>query len=373
MRKKYDYIILGAGIYGLYAAKVLVEKGYKVAVLEHNKDAFTRASYVNQARVHKGYHYPKSFTTAMKCIKYFDRFSRDFYFAINKEFKKIYGIAKSYSLTSSNQFKNFCKNANIPCTEVKVDKYFNNKLVESAFETEEFAFDAIKIKEWFLEKLISYSNFSIFYNIKMQGVSILHNSYCIKAEDGYEFIADAVINATYASINQVIERFGYNRFDIKYELCEIVLCNVSENIKDIGLTLMDGPFFSVMPFGLSSFHSLTSVNFTHHKTSLNPLPSFPCQKKNNKCSTKSLENCNECEVKPETQWIYMKQLSKKYLQSNIELKYVKSIYSIKPILKIARHNDSRPTIIVEHSKLPKLISVLSGKINTIYDLDEVLI
>ena len=35
-------------------------------------------------------------------------------------------------------------------------------------------------------------------------------------------------------------------------------------------------------------------------------------------------------------------------------------------------DDSRPTVIRVFSKDPTFVSVLSGKINTVYDLDEVL-
>jgi hypothetical protein len=33
-------------------------------------------------------------------------------------------------------------------------------------------------------------------------------------------------------------------------------------------------------------------------------------------------------------------------------------------------DDSRPTVIVRHQEDPELVSVLSGKVNTIYDLEE---
>ena len=45
---------------------------------------------------------------------------------------------------------------------------------------------------------------------------------------------------------------------------------------------------------------------------------------------------------------------------------------MKPILKASEIDDSRPTVIRVMSEAPKLVSVLSGKINTVYDLDEVL-
>ena len=45
---------------------------------------------------------------------------------------------------------------------------------------------------------------------------------------------------------------------------------------------------------------------------------------------------------------------------------------MKPILKSTEIDDSRPTVIRTFSMNPTFISVLSGKINTVYDLDEVL-
>ena len=49
--------------------------------------------------------------------------------------------------------------------------------------------------------------------------------------------------------------------------CEIILCTVDERLKNTGITVMDGPFFSLMPFGQTGLHSLTSVTFTPHETS----------------------------------------------------------------------------------------------------------
>ena len=51
---------------------------------------------------------------------------------------------------------------------------------------------------------------------------------------------------------------------------------------------------------------------------------------------------------------------------------LESLFSMKPILMASEIDDSRPTVIREFHKNPTFISVLSGKINTVYDLDEVL-
>ena len=68
----------------------------------------------------------------------------------------------------------------------------------------------------------------------------------------------------------------------------------------------------------------------------------------------------------------MSQLARKYMQPHLEFEYVESLYSMKPILKASEVDDSRPTVVRTFSDEPTFVSVLSGKINTVYDLDDVL-
>ncbi|MEI3211123.1 MAG: hypothetical protein V8S42_01555, partial [Lachnospiraceae bacterium] len=57
---------------------------------------------------------------------------------------------------------------------------------------------------------------------------------------------------------------------------------------------MDGPFFSIMPFG-NRLHSLTSVTFTPHVTSYEELPTFQCQRESEdgrpECRPEALAHC----------------------------------------------------------------------------------
>ena len=76
----YDKIIIGAGLYGMYSALFCAKQGDKVLVLEYDPRPFMRATYINQARVHMGYHYPRSYSTAIKSAGYFKRFNEDFSF-----------------------------------------------------------------------------------------------------------------------------------------------------------------------------------------------------------------------------------------------------------------------------------------------------
>lgn len=369
----YDKIIIGAGIYGLYSALFCGKKGEKVVVLEKDSEAFKRATYINQARVHMGYHYPRSYSTAVKSAKYFERFNKDYGFSELTEFDQVYATSTNFSWTNAEQFKKFCKDTNIKCEEVPTQKYFKEGLCDGSFLTREYTYDAQILKNYFLEQIANLSNVEIKYNCEIQDIRKKQSTYEITLETGEKLESKFVLNATYASVNQILKKLGYEPFKIKYELCEIILCKVSDNLKNIGITVMDGPFFSIMPFGKTGYHSLTSVTFTPHVTSYNELPTFECQQRSNGfCSKENLGNCNDCPAKPETAWSYMSNLAKKYLKDEYEFQYEGSLFSMKPILKASEIDDSRPTVIKQFSTNPTFISVLSGKINTVFDLDEVL-
>lgn len=369
-----DKIIIGAGLYGLYAALFCARRGEHVTVLECDDEAFGRATYINQARVHQGYHYPRSLSTAKKSAGYFARFNRDFSFCINRSFKKIYATSAHFSWSSGRQFQEFCRAAEIPCREVMAENYFQAGCCDGAFLTEEYTYDAHILRDYYLEKLAEYADLvQLEYGARIVALEENDEVYVVRTADKQEYASGFVLNATYASSNQIAKLLGYDLFQIKYELCEIILCEASGKLPEYGITVMDGPFFSIMPFGKTGFHSLTAVSFTPHVTSYDDVPKFDCQSSIGAyCSPQHLGNCNACPHQPATAFPYMGALAHKYLRPEFSFAYKESLFSMKPILMSSEIDDSRPTVIrILHDK-PVFVSVLSGKINTVYDLDEVL-
>lgn len=372
--QNYDKIIIGAGLYGLYAASYCAKRGQHVLVLEYDRASFQRATYINQARVHMGYHYPRSLTTAIKSAGYFRRFCEDFGFCIHTKFDQIYATSDKFSWTNAKQFMDFCKAADIKCEEVAPSKYFQPGMCDGAFLTQEYTYDAKILQAYYEEQLSGNNHAEILYNVRIQEICKEGSSFTVTLEDGTTFSTGFVLNATYASVNQILDKvqgIEKSSFDIKYELCEIILCEPSKPLKDIGITVMDGPFFSIMPFGKTGLHSLTSVTFTPHVTSYDRTPTFSCQEGTD-CNAKHLGNCSSCIHKPQTAWAYMSHLADKYLKPEYGYTYRESLYSMKPILKSSEVDDSRPTAIKVACTEPTFISVLSGKINTVYDLDSYL-
>ena len=375
---EYDKIIIGAGIYGLYSALFCAKNNEKVLVLEKDDESFKRATYINQARVHMGYHYPRSYSTAIKSKGYFERFNKDFEFSILSEFEQIYATSTNFSWTNAEEFRKFCKSANIMCDNVPIDKYFKDGMCDGAFLTKEYTYDAKILNQYFIEKLREYPNVEIKYNAEIDTIQKSGKYYEIELKTKEKYKTGFLLNCTYAGVNEIIEKLQYEKFKIKYELCEIILCEPSKALEGIGITVMDGPFFSIMPFGKTGLHSLTSVTFTPHVTSYDRTPVFACQRQLAEregavlCSQSKLDNCNDCPCRPKSAWPYMSHLADKYLREEYSYTYQGSLYSMKPILKSSEVDDSRPTAIRVLSSDPFFISVLSGKINTVYDLDEYL-
>ncbi len=420
--ERYDRIIIGAGLYGLYAARFCGKRGERVLVLEYDDKPFKRATHSNQARVHMGYHYPRSLSTALKSAGYYRRFHEDYGFSVMDSFRQIYAVSSQFSWTNAEQFQEFCRAAGIYCRQEHESVFFQKGTVDGAFLTQEDTYDAMILRDYFVDEISTLKGVEIVYGARLKsirkngdvyevyyddrslaecGEKQIDNSFGgsgAKQADGSiwesgtkradssfgesgtkQAVAGFVLNATYASCNQVlscVENAGpddnFDLFTIKYELCEIILCRPSEALRDYGFTVMDGPFFSIMPFGKTGLHSLTSVTFTPHMTSYDPLPVFSCQQ-GCECDPRQLCNCNDCPHKPESAWEYMRHLADKYLLPEYGYEYDSSLFSIKPILKSSEVDDSRPTTIVVSSTGPTFISVLSGKINTVYDLDEFLI
>ena len=368
----YDKIIIGAGLYGAYSALRCGKQGDRVLLLECDPSPFSRATYINQARVHMGYHYPRSLSTAIKSARYFDRFCEEFGFCNRMEFDQIYATATRFSWTNASEFQRFCASAGIRCDAVSPEPFFNAGMCDGAFLTREYTYDAKILKKWFLEQLERYPNVKIACNCRVSGISPAGSCWRITA-DGMSAESPFVLNTAYAGVNEIHQMLGFEPFKIKYELCEIILCKANDALKNIGLTVMDGPFFSIMPFGKTGYHSLTSVTFTPHESSCEEMPTFRCQERSGgRCRPGRLFNCNECPARPESAWPYMRQLARKFMRPELKFEYVRSLFSMKPVLAASEIDDSRPTVIRKYSDDPTFISVLSGKINTVFDLDEVL-
>ncbi len=148
-----DVLVIGGGFYGcaiaLHLARGQARK--RVVVVEREDELLTRASYRNQARVHSGYHYPRSFVTAYRSRVNEPRFRRDYGFAVVDDFTQLYAIAKRGSRVTANQYERFLSDIGAPFERASAAHraLFDPRLVAAVYEVDEGAFDALRLRRHF--------------------------------------------------------------------------------------------------------------------------------------------------------------------------------------------------------------------------------
>jgi hypothetical protein len=368
----YDYAIIGAGVFGLHAAALLLARGLRVALIDIEHQPVARASLLNQARVHGGYHYPRSAYTALRSARYCERFLRDFPAAINRRFRAVYAVAAEGTYSDAAQFERFCATVGVPARQIDESELFLNGAVEAAYETNEYSFDARALRAAMVGRLRQHDmHLDWFLGRTVETGRREGDVWRLRLSSGERLQTAGIINATYAGTNALLAAFGLDPLPVKYELCEVVLVDAPAH-NGAAITVMDGPFFSLMPFGHSGLHSLTAVDYTPRAVSSAVLPAFACQARNPSCSAAALANCGTCAARPASVYPYMHALASRYIRNAALVRKVQSLNSMKCVLRSAEVDDARPTLVRINNERPSFVTLFSGKINTIYDLDEVL-
>ncbi|MBK9015950.1 MAG: FAD-binding oxidoreductase [Saprospiraceae bacterium] len=374
--RKYDHLIIGGGIFGCYAALYLARKGARVLLVEKERELFKKASIVNQARLHSGYHYPRSVATALMSDDNKARFTEEHRPFILFDFEKYYAIDRYGSLTDAAQFERFCEFIGIRCERVDGHPLFNYERLEALYLTTEYTFDPVLIGEYYKEKIAKQSSIEIHPFTQIKKVETVGGSWQVELQnlenEAIETIAaKSVINATYAASNALNRLFGMPDIDLMHEISEMAFVT-SPQLKNIGLTVMDGQFGSLMPYGLSGLLSLSSVAYTHHKVSYDNLPTFDCQQRNLLCRPDFTADCNGCPAAPPSNYRKMLGQIRQYFSEKVELDYQHSLFTIKSKLKANFIDDGRPTEISCLHRNPDFYCIFAGKINSIYEIEKML-
>jgi len=353
----HDLVVIGGGFYGCCLAIFLSDYYPDVVLLEKGADLLTRASYVNQARVHGGYHYPRSFMTALRSLVNMPRFCLDFRECIVDRFDKVYAVARNLSKVNAFQFRKFCERIGAPIklAPKSVRRLFNEAMIEEVFYVKEHAFDALKLRQ-LLKKRLQRSGVKVYLNTAVQKVCPLGDDLVeLKLEDGTTWSTQQVFNCTYSNINTLLHCSGLSLLPMKHEVTEIALIDVPDELENLGITVMDGPFFSAMPFPPRKVHSLSHVRYTPHESWFD--------EKDFKEAYGYLED-----LPVRSNYPLMWKDAQRYVPSLSKVRYLGSLYEIKSVLAENEVDDGRPILMRTHSDLRNLTTIMGGKIDNIYDV-----
>jgi len=357
--KKYDIAIIGGGFFGVSLALFLSTVSKNIILIEKEDSILKRGSKNNQARVHTGFHYPRSAVTAVKSMMLHKRFEEDFPNTIVDNFKMLYAISKQHSKVSSQRFWRMFRDMGAPIKKTKLaSDLFNRSNIDEIFECRESAFDYTALKDD-LNKRIIHSGIKTIFNNEVEKIieGSLVSKILLKNKDTIS--SKYIFNITYGNINNLLTNSEMDNIEIKNELVEISFIKPPDEINELGITVMDGPFFSIMPFPSRKNHSFSHVKYSPHMT----------WAPNNHSDTPY--NRPEDYIK-KSNYKYMLKDASRFIPSIAESIYEGSVYEIKSVLVRNEINDARPILFHQNKPLSKVVSVLGGKIDNIYDLFEII-
>lgn len=337
--------VVGGGIFGVTAAIRLAQKGFLVDLFERNGDILEEASGINQYRLHRGHHYPRSAETVASLLEAEPYFRREYAGAVIDENDHYYCISKRDSLVSGDQYLKFCRENNLEF-EIKHCDVVNKDSVALCVKVKEYLLDITRLREICLKRLNEH------------GVRIL-----FKTEATPDNLKDYnfVVAATYANQNFLHRDIAMQR-DYQYELCEKPVVKLPRSFDKKSIVIMDGPFMCVDPLGDTGLFVLGNVVHAIHQTNIGKYPVIDNRFKNilNKGIIRNPKITN----------------FPKFIQSGVEFfpelkkaEHVGSMFTIRTVLPNQDKTDARPTIVssIDH----RTIAIFSGKIaNCVSAADE---
>ena len=340
-------LVIGAGLFGSSVAAILASKEVKVDLVEEENDIMKMASRVNHNRIHLGYHYLRSIETAEQSIEGLLSFLFHFGNAVIYQFPNFYAIAKEGSKTSPQQFLDFCERVGIGYEEEFPEKgLLNSNVIEACFRVPEPVWDYTILKK-ILKKKLHQPSINLLLKTKCIGIKLLPDeSFEVELSTGIKHY-DVVINCTYANINKINSFLGLPGKRLLFE--DVVIPVFKYPSPAFGLTVMDGPFCSVMPQGMRKNEFL----LYHVKDSLI-----------NTCISQNKPDFSQ-------QKINMQDLMKSkgiYENSSIYMPFIKHVkpMNFKRTTRAVYENDddARLTELFIYDDIKNYFTILSGKVTT---------
>ena len=353
-------VIAGGGFFGCSIAMMLHRRGWQPIVVEDADQLLTKASRVNQARVHGGYHYPRSLMTAYRSRHNYEKFRRVYRDAIVDKFTKVYAIGSLFSKVTANQFEVFMKRVGAPLKEspTAIQRLFNPALTEKTWIAQECAFDC-SIRREKLREQLEKAGIEVRLGTTVQTARPHPDGAIARLTDDCEIPCRMVFNATYAGLNRLTSASGLPLIPLKHELTEMALIDLPEELRGISVTMMCGPFFSFMPFPSMGLTTLSHVRYTPHAHWF----------ENAEAGAANPYNRFDAIAKTSSYELMLADASR-YMPSLKGATYRDSLWAVKTLLPLSESDDGRPILFQRDSQLPSVIHVMGGKIDNIFDVED---
>ncbi len=228
-----EFSVIGAGWFGCHISNELIDQGFVVDLYEKEDKIFTNVSSHNQNRLHLGFHYPRSSKTRYLCQSTYNQFVSKFSCSFIES--NCYYISNE-SCIDFDTYKQIMQAQGLTYDEIDVSSDFENlgqkclQVTEGVIDFNEIAFKF----ELQLRRFITYKKICLNLN-----------------EFGHE---NWLLDCTYNELQNVSNTTFEHSLLLIYK-------QMDESKPVFGLTVMDGPFFSLYPYDIKKkLYTLTHVS-----------------------------------------------------------------------------------------------------------------
>ena len=260
MSEVVNVAVIGCGIFGAEIALAARKCGVSVFVYEASPDILSGASKNNQNRLHLGFHYPRDLETGRQSIRGFDAFKTKYAECIEAGFRNAYFVAEHGSQTSMEAYLAFCDRLGRPY-EVIAARDFPVPVqgVTAGILCDEVVYDCSILKSLVWEQL-RRNDISVALKEKALRIERAGERLAIFSESRPPLLADVVINTSYANNNLLTSQLGYPAPQRLFEYTVVPI--ISLEIPKVGMTIVDGAFMTILPYGKSVHFLLYDVERT---------------------------------------------------------------------------------------------------------------
>lgn len=340
--------VIGCGLFGASVALKTRERGHDVVVFERLPQAIAGASYNNMGRLHLGFHYPRDRQTARQCIDGFRAFRSAFPGAVVDGFPNAYFIAAEHSRTTGDQFLAFCDDMELPYRRVDPSAFAPPvDGVALGITTDEVVYDAEILRREIVGRMDA-SGIEVRY---ATDIVAAHDRGCridlVDAggrRDGF----DAAVNATYANTSRIARSLGLPVVERQFEYVAVPIVAVA--FARVGITVMDGNFVSLLPFGTSDCHTLYHVEHSVLATSVTVDVDAAWLDK----ATSPFARCDAKAL-----FERIRSASARFVPALADAELVGFLHGPRAVLAGVDDTDARPSIV--DRPLDRYVSLMSGK------------
>lgn len=334
--------VVGGGLFGVTIATKLARDGVATAVdiFEKSDDILQGASEINQCRLHRGYHYPRSEATAVSCRDSEQKFRAEFPSAVIEEHDHYYCIASENTKTSPAEFIDHCERIGLAYEEADIDVVRDTD-IDLCLQVEENQVDPLALRERLRSRIQNSDIVSLQLNHEVGDVDEL-------AEYDY------VVVATYTRNNTLLSSYPELQREYKFQVIEKPVVTLPKAFDKKSLIVLDGPFMGVDPFSKTGRFHLDHVVHGVRHSNVGKTPEL------GEIAPAVLNHGVVTNV-PDSNISKFIEHGSMFYDGIENAEHLGSKFTVRAVLPYVEETDARPTIV---DREENVFSVFSGKLST---------